>query len=497
MNPRRSAAIGAVRLVCAACLLLAAGAWGAPSAWAQQDNIQQRLQNLDNRLTNLLGVVLELQSAAGDDTDAVLRLARVEDLLRENAGTMEELSYRLQQLQQNAEAYQKDSVLRFQELEERFTALEARAAAGAEAAAATGLRFQELDDRLAALEAGFETEAAAAAEVGLRLRNLEERIAGLEARRTGDAVSAAGIPELPAAPEPLEVLEPENEGRAGLGDSLSVGRADGILILEDEMGLPDVVLAGVAAETNVPAEATTEVEETPDAGDVSVLDIEDDVVFPDGNPYENPFPDFSLETQPETSSDSSIERPVDVIPAVSEENDAGNAGDVADAGEGDDSDSEMSPKSLQAVAVEEQDAEAVASAEAESLYQSSYVLVERVDFAEDAGLQEEAINGFQNLAESWPQHELAADALYWIGEILYIREEYEAAAKAFLDVVKTYPSSPRAVGSMLKLGVTMRLLEKPENACAVFDELLFTDRYGKPSQSERRRIDLERRLAGC
>ena len=486
MNPRRFAATGAVRLVCATCLLLTAGAWGASSAWAQTQQDDLRLRILERRLENLgndfdeLRAVLELEGGSGN---VVLRLARVEDMLRENAGAMEELSFQLQRLQQNAEAYQRDAVLRFQELEDRFAALEARATAGAEAAAETGLHFQELEDRLVALETSFATEAATRAETGLRLQELEKRIAELEIRGT--------------APEPLVISRPEDEERESLGVSSSVDFADGILSPIDETELPvDVVLAPVPAETDVAIEEALETEEAPVVEDVSAGDVEDDAAFP----YENPFPDFSPEPEPEPSSDSSIERPVDVIPDASDENDAGNASDAGDTGNADDIDSEMRPKPLQVVAPEEQDAAATGEAgeeEAQALYQRSYALVERGDFAEDASLQEEAISGFQNLAESWPQHELAADALYWTGEIFYIREEYEAAAKAFVDAVKAYPSSPRAGDSMLKLGVTMRLLERPENACAVFDELLFTDRYGRPSESERRRIDLERRLAAC
>ena len=412
MTPRRSPANRAARLFCAACLLAAAGAWGAGESRAQTEQewqiMQQRLQNLESDFA-ALRAAMDLQAAEQAEaggTDAILRLSRVEELLRENAGAMENLSFRIQQLQEDADTYRQDAELRFQELEERFAALEAGMAAAEPAAAAP----PAVPDSAPAVA----------------------------------AASQNPVVPLPAAPDAVAAVVSDVEDSAVL----------------QPVDAPDALAQEAASEESTPF-------------------------------LENPFPDFTLASEPEPSSDSSVgqeapglvtdvnpellPRPLGVVPVdrqgVAAAEDAG-PGDISLGADG----SGVDPRLL---------------------YQSNYVLLEQAGFQDDARLQETAVTGFRNFIAAYPQHELAPDAQYWIGEIFYIQEDYVAAAEAFLDGMKLYGSSPRAGETMLKLGITLRLLQQPEKACAAFDELLFTNRFGRLSESARRRIDLERRLANC
>ena len=125
-----------------------------------------------------------------------------------------------------------------------------------------------------------------------------------------------------------------------------------------------------------------------------------------------------------------------------------------------------------------------------SLYQGSFSLLEQSDF-------DGALEGFQRFAELHPDHDNAAEANYWVGEIHLAQGNYAEAARNFLNVRQTYGDSEHAADSMLKLGVSLRLLEQPERACGVFDELLAPGQFPDLSDTIRRRADLERQLAGC
>ena len=54
-----------------------------------------------------------------------------------------------------------------------------------------------------------------------------------------------------------------------------------------------------------------------------------------------------------------------------------------------------------------------------------------------------AISGFQTLLSEWPKSEQADDALYYIGYSYAQDKKYAEAAKAFGDVIQTYPTGDK------------------------------------------------------
>lgn len=157
---------------------------------------------------------------------------------------------------------------------------------------------------------------------------------------------------------------------------------------------------------------------------------------------------------------------------------------------------ENEPKPLSIVPVDGGDdplgleAQAATPTNPEDLYREGFALLEQSDF-------DGAQTNFQRFIGDFPDHENAANASYWIGEIHLARGEYAEAAKNFLNVRQTYSDSERAGDSMLKLGVSLRFLEQPENACGVFEELLEPGRFPDLSDTVRRRAELEQQLTGC
>lgn len=63
-----------------------------------------------------------------------------------------------------------------------------------------------------------------------------------------------------------------------------------------------------------------------------------------------------------------------------------------------------------------------------------------------------AVSAFRAFLSKYPDHELAANAQYWLGEALYAQKDYSGATKEFMVVLKNHKSSPKAPGAALKLG---------------------------------------------
>ena len=71
---------------------------------------------------------------------------------------------------------------------------------------------------------------------------------------------------------------------------------------------------------------------------------------------------------------------------------------------------------------------------------------------------------FRSIAVNYPGHDLADNALYWIGECHYAQKDYKGAIKAFKKVIKSYPNGSKVPDSLLKIGYAYLALKDPVNA---------------------------------
>jgi len=78
---------------------------------------------------------------------------------------------------------------------------------------------------------------------------------------------------------------------------------------------------------------------------------------------------------------------------------------------------------------------------------------------------DEARAAFRAFADANPKDPLAAQAVYWVGNIAYVQKDYAAAAVAFAEQIKKYPSNPQGAESMLKLGQSLLALGEKEKGC--------------------------------
>ncbi len=78
---------------------------------------------------------------------------------------------------------------------------------------------------------------------------------------------------------------------------------------------------------------------------------------------------------------------------------------------------------------------------------------------------DEARAAFRGFADANPKDPLAAQAVYWVGNIAFVQKDYSAAAVAFAEQIKKYPSNPQGAESMLKLGQSLIALGEKEKGC--------------------------------
>jgi tol-pal system protein YbgF len=122
------------------------------------------------------------------------------------------------------------------------------------------------------------------------------------------------------------------------------------------------------------------------------------------------------------------------------------------------------------------------------LYETAYgYLLQR-----DYGAAEAA---FDEFLRRHPNDPLAGNAQYWLGESLYVRGQYRAAAGAFLKGYQTYSKSAKAPESLLKLAMSLQRLGQKDAACSSFNELT-TKFPGAPSHVKSA-AQTERQRAGC
>jgi tol-pal system protein YbgF len=149
-----------------------------------------------------------------------------------------------------------------------------------------------------------------------------------------------------------------------------------------------------------------------------------------------------------------------------------------------DSGQPLVPEQVETASLED---EAPAADTPEKLYELSYESLLRKRYGE-------AEAGFRTFIQKNPEHELAGNAEFWLGETYYVQSNYKAAAQAFLTGYQTYPKNRKAPDSLLKLGMSLRELGQKDQACAAFATI--DAKFPKAAETRKRAQD-ESQKAGC
>jgi tol-pal system protein YbgF len=97
--------------------------------------------------------------------------------------------------------------------------------------------------------------------------------------------------------------------------------------------------------------------------------------------------------------------------------------------------------------------------------------------------------------ELHPTDPLAGNAMYWLGKSYYIRGLYDKAADTFVTSYEKYSSNPKAPDSLLSLGFSLVRLNRSEDACLAFGQLL--NEFSSLTSSTKQQAIAEIKRIGC
>lgn len=89
-----------------------------------------------------------------------------------------------------------------------------------------------------------------------------------------------------------------------------------------------------------------------------------------------------------------------------------------------------------------------------------------------AGEHATAIASFRTFLRTYPRHDYADNAQYWLGEAYYAQKDYPHALTEFRNVIETYPRGNKVPDALLKVGYCYQALGQGEKAKAVLEQVV-------------------------
>lgn len=123
-----------------------------------------------------------------------------------------------------------------------------------------------------------------------------------------------------------------------------------------------------------------------------------------------------------------------------------------------------------------------------ALYENAFTLLKDSDYAG-------AERGFSTFLKANPDHALAPNAQYWLGESYYVRNSFQEAARTFAEGYQKFPKSPKAADTLLKLGMSLSGMGSKSDACIAYGQLL--KEYPNGPGPALRRAEQEMSSLGC
>jgi tol-pal system protein YbgF len=87
-------------------------------------------------------------------------------------------------------------------------------------------------------------------------------------------------------------------------------------------------------------------------------------------------------------------------------------------------------------------------------------------------LYEQAIPAFKQFNQKFPQSTYAANAHYWLGQLLFNKAEYSLAASEFMIVVNQFNDSSKRADALLKLAMVNQKQDKNTAAITLYRQLI-------------------------
>ena len=106
----------------------------------------------------------------------------------------------------------------------------------------------------------------------------------------------------------------------------------------------------------------------------------------------------------------------------------------------------------------------LSTGDATALYESAYTNLKNKNY-------QESRSEFEKFLRENPDHVLAANSKYWLGETFYVEGDYQMAAKTFAQGFQKFPDSSKSPDMLLKLGLSLSNSGKKDEACIALSQL--------------------------
>jgi tol-pal system protein YbgF len=124
-----------------------------------------------------------------------------------------------------------------------------------------------------------------------------------------------------------------------------------------------------------------------------------------------------------------------------------------------------------------------AGPKAEKLYAGALALYSGREY-------QQATAKFAEFVAGYPDHKLAGNAQYWIGECYYSQKRFAEAAEEFAKVEKSYPASHKVPAALFKRGLSLAELKRMPEAQAALQRIV--ERHGQSEEAAKAKEKLER-----
>ena len=105
------------------------------------------------------------------------------------------------------------------------------------------------------------------------------------------------------------------------------------------------------------------------------------------------------------------------------------------------------------------------------------------------GKHDEAVTALRAFLKTYPRHDYADNAQYWLGESFYARKDYQQALTEFRATIETYPRGNKVPDALLKVGYCYSALGQKDKARAVLEQVVNLYPKSEPAALATKRLE--------
>ncbi|MHA6288887.1 tol-pal system protein YbgF [Maricaulis sp. CAU 1757] len=106
-----------------------------------------------------------------------------------------------------------------------------------------------------------------------------------------------------------------------------------------------------------------------------------------------------------------------------------------------------------------------------------------------------AQDGFEQFVGTYPEHERAGEAWYWLGETFFVRSDLAEAADAYIASLRADSAGAKAPDALVRLAASLNGLGRRDDACATLGR--FSSQFPNADLPSRQRAEREAARIGC